>query len=79
MMCSVATDFLAFQMNDCLEFLQKYQGVWLGGPGFSLCPKPPAGICPHDVIGRAAQLQANCWATWADRWRESRLGKSLCG
>jgi len=62
----VATDFLRF-MNDCLEFYKNDQSVG-SVTGFSPLPEPPAGYA-HDVMAVPRNC-SQCWATWADRWRE---------
>ena len=62
----VAPDFLRF-MNDCLEFYKDDQSVG-SVTGFSPLPEPPAGY-PHDVMAVPRNC-SQCWATWADRWRE---------
>lgn len=62
----VSPDFLAF-MNDCLNFYASDPSVG-SVTGFSPLEATPADYA-HDVMAIPRNC-SQCWATWADRWRE---------
>lgn len=62
----VAPDFLRF-MNDCLDYYQADSRVG-SITGFSPLAEPPSGY-EMDVMAVPRNC-SQCWATWADRWRE---------